>query len=103
MDMKELAGMLTSLALVFVACILCVLAWYGLENQFGWQITAAGIGVCLIVRFFAVIPVGVFLFAQNFWGWDLNASLALAIPSLLLVVPWLTASLIAGTSAAWRR
>ena len=103
MQLKEITGMATGLALVFCAFVLCVLAWYGLENQFGWQISLAAIAVCLVIRFFAVIPVGVYLFAQHFWGWDMTQSMALAIPSLLLVVPWMTLSLITGTTTAWRR
>lgn len=101
--MKDLFGMFAGMMFVVLSVVVAAAAWAGLEHEFGWQIAVVALGLSLLLRVFLPIPVGAYLFAHNVLGWDVGQSLVLAMPGMLLVLPWVAVSIVNGTVGAWRR
>ncbi|KPF67311.1 hypothetical protein IP88_12450 [alpha proteobacterium AAP81b] len=84
---REFCGYLLGVAMCLMALALSGLAWLGLENEFGWQYALGAVVAGGIVRINVALPVGLFLYASNLWGWPMPQALAFATPGLVLVIP----------------
>lgn len=84
---REFCGYLLGVAMCLMALAFCGFAWLGLEHEFGWQYALAAVVAGGVVRINVALPVGLFLYAGNFWGWPIAPALAFSAPGLVLVLP----------------
>ena len=102
-QVKEVAGICAGVVMAATAFVGLVVAWLGLESAVGWQYALGGVGLCILVRVGAAVPVGLYFFARNVWGWDFDQSVVFALLGLLLVLPSVAAAIITSTTEAWSR
>jgi hypothetical protein len=70
-----------------MALIFSAIAWFGLEAAFGWQWALIGVGISTLLGVNVPLLFGLYLYAQNQFGWPTSASIAFALPGLSLLLP----------------
>jgi hypothetical protein len=101
-NMREFCGYMLGLAFCAMALVLCAIAWFGLQDMFGWQWAIGGILLSLVVRINFPVVVGLYYYAYNVFGWPMPESIAFALPGLLIILPSVAMSIfgmIVGTAA----
>ncbi len=86
-NFRDMFGYVLGLAFCAAGLVLCWFAWTGLEHEYGWQWSLAGVALSILIRINFPLIVGLFLYAHNIWGWDTATSVAFATPGLLLLLP----------------
>ncbi|MFZ4690271.1 MAG: hypothetical protein ACOYLS_13610 [Polymorphobacter sp.] len=99
---REFCGYILGLVFCAATVLLCAIAWFGLENMFGWRWALAGIVLSVLVRINFPVVIGLYFYAHNIWDWPMAESIAFALPGLLIIVPSVATgvfSLLVGTAA----
>ena len=90
-------GILFGLFVVVAICYYIAIGLNGIEYRFGKIYMYIALILCLVLRFFLPISIGIFFCALDLWHWHWIFALLLAAPGFVLVIPGLTLFLIMQT------
>lgn len=98
--MRRLPGLFVAVVLASVGGALMLLAWFGLEQRFGWPWAVLALLLSWMGGLNAFTIVGAFFFAHDYLHWPLAQSLALSAVGLMFATRGIMQTILSMLTAA---